>query len=75
MRTIIKIFMFAFLLFAVEPAIAQAPMKGFDYSAHQKLNKQAGRWGKRRVKASKGDHTNLKCSVKQTRRYARKSRS
>jgi hypothetical protein len=53
MRTIIKIFMFAFLLFAVEPAIAQAPMKGFDYSAHQKLNKQAGRWGKRRVKASK----------------------
>lgn len=47
--------------------------RGFDYGGHRKMNKKAARWGKHRVKASKGDYTNLQCSVRKTRRHARRS--
>lgn len=63
----------ALIIFLV-PFIAGAQSaKGFDYRAHQKMNKKAARWGENRVKASKGDKTNLQCSVRKTRRHARKS--
>ena len=63
------------LIFAVGNVSAQSAKGGFDYNSHAKMNKKAKRWGERRNKASKGDMTNLKCSPRQSRRYARKQRS
>ena len=47
--------------------------KGFDYSAHKKMNKQASHWGKRRMKAADHDMTNIQCSVRKSRRKAKRS--
>jgi hypothetical protein len=45
--------------------------RGFDYAAHNQMNKKAGAWSKRRMKACRGDMANLKCNARQSRRYAR----
>jgi hypothetical protein len=64
-----------FLLAAIAlVAPAQSAQRGFDYNGHAKMNKQAKRWGERRVKASRNDQTNLKCSPRESRKYARKQR-
>ena len=46
--------------------------KGFDYAKHNQMNKKAGRWSKKRIKASDGDQTNVQCSVRKSRRHRRK---
>ncbi len=48
--------------------------RGFDYAAHNKMNKKAGAWSKRRMKACRGDMANLKCNARQSRRYARQQK-
>jgi hypothetical protein len=37
------------------------------------MNKKAAKWGKSRIKASDGDYTNMQCSVRKTRRHAKKA--
>jgi hypothetical protein len=59
-------------LFTSGTTFAQS-QRGFDYKAHAQMNKKAHKWGKRRTKAAKGDITNIKCSVRTTRRATRKS--
>jgi hypothetical protein len=59
-------------LFTSGATYAQS-QRGFDYKAHAQMNKKAGQWSKRRTKAAKGDMTNIKCSVRATRRATRKS--
>lgn len=60
------------VLFSFGSMHAQS-QRGFDYKAHASMNKKAAKWGKRRTKAAKGDITNIKCSVRTTRRATRKS--
>lgn len=74
MKLIISIFLSAVMLFAFEESNAQRQQKGFDYAGHQRMNKKAKRWGKHRVKAANYDQTNLRCSVRQSRRAARRAR-
>ena len=61
------------------PAQAQRSSKsktnGFDYAGHSQLNKKASRWSKRRIKASDGDQTNVQCSVRKSKKHARKKNS
>ncbi len=71
MKTAIRILTLVLFLM---PLVSNAQGRGFDYDAHRKMNKKAGKWGKNRVKASKGDYTNMQCSVGKTRRHARRSR-
>jgi hypothetical protein len=66
--------LFVFML-SYQPSSAQTSAKGFDYKSHQKMNKKAARWGKHRMKASKGDQLNLKCSVRKSRQASRKNNS
>jgi hypothetical protein len=72
-RIILIIALFAF--FAPEQGVAQSKSngRGFDYSSHAKMNKKAQRWKMRRSKAAKGDMTNTQCSVRKTRRAARRA--
>jgi len=65
------IFIASIFCFDTYPAQGQSSTKGFNYSAHSKMNHKAGRWSKRRLKASGNDQVNLKCSVRKSRRYAR----
>jgi hypothetical protein len=75
MKKFIIVLLSAILLLPSEASLAQSSPRGFDYQAHAAMNKKAGRWGKRRMKAAKGDVTNVRCSVRSSRRAARKSRS
>jgi hypothetical protein len=72
-RILLIIVLLAF--FTPEQSIAQSKSssKGFDYSSHAKMNKKAQRWKMRRSKAAKGDMTNTQCSVRKTRRAARRA--
>lgn len=72
MRKYLSILLLSTLMMITESAWSQSA-KGFDYSAHKKLNKQAGHWGKRRMKAADHDMTNIQCSVRKSRRKARKN--
>jgi hypothetical protein len=72
MKKVIPILMLSFLILLGDRALAQSS-KGFDYAAHRKMNKKAGHWGKRRVKAADHDMTNIQCSVGKSRRKARRS--
>jgi len=63
------------LIFGAGQVNAQTAKKGFDYNSHAKMNKKAKRWGEKRNKASRGDMTNVKCSPRESRRYARKQKS
>jgi hypothetical protein len=63
----------AIIIFLIPFVAGAQSNKGFDYQAHRKMNKKAARWGENRIKASKGDKTNLQCSVRKTRRHARKA--
>lgn len=64
------------LFLVLLPSESQAQTrKGYMTSVERsKMNKKSSRWAKRRVRASKGDMTNIKCSPRQTRRAARRSR-
>ena len=64
------------LFLLVVPVDSQAQTrKGHMTSKERvKMNKKSSRWAKRRIRASKGDLTNIKCSPRQTRRAARRSR-
>jgi|LakMenE18May11ns_1017448.scaffolds.fasta_scaffold9933310_2 hypothetical protein len=65
---------FIALVIFMMPLFASAQSgKGFDYAAHRKMNKKAAKWGKSRIKASDGDYTNMQCSVRKTRRHAKKA--
>ncbi len=46
---------------------------GFDYASHAKMNKKAQRWKKRRMKAADGDQLNVQCSVRKSRKAARRA--
>jgi hypothetical protein len=70
-----RIALFLALIFFAGNSYAQTAKRGFDYNSHAKMNKKAKRWGEKRNKATKGDMTNLKCSPRESRRYARKQRS
>lgn len=75
MKSIIRIFFLAaFLMLMPETSQAQTRGKGFDYKAHKSQNAKAQKWAKRRVKASKGDQTNVQCSPRTTRRHARRAK-
>jgi hypothetical protein len=54
-------------------AQSKSNSKGFDYSSHAKMNKKAQRWKKRRMKAADGDQLNVQCSVRKSRRAARRA--
>jgi hypothetical protein len=65
---------FIALVIFMMPLFASAQSgKGFDYAAHRKMNKKAAKWGKSRIKASDGDYTNMHCSIRKTRRHAKKA--
>lgn len=56
-------------------ASPQPPKKGFNYKAHKQMNQKANRWGVKRMKSAKFDMVNLKCTGKQSRKYARSQKS
>lgn len=70
----LMIVLLTFMLPTGTEAQTQKKGKGFDYKQHDHNNQKAKRWAKRRMKASDGDQVNLKCSARQSRRYARKSK-
>jgi hypothetical protein len=72
-RLLILIALLAFFTPDQSMAQSKSSSKGFDYSSHAKMNKKAQRWKMRRAKASKGDMTNTQCSVRKTRRAARRA--
>ncbi len=75
MKKLLQLFLVFACLLSFQPADAQTSSKGFDYQGHQKMNKKAARWSKHRMKASNGDQLNLKCSVRKSRRAARRNHS
>jgi hypothetical protein len=66
------------IAFALQPgqSSAQSSQKarGFDYSSHSKMNKKAARWSKRRIKASGNNQLNVQCSVRKSRKAARRAK-
>ncbi len=75
MKKFIQIILVVALSFSFSNVYSQTSVKGYDYKSHHRTNKKAQKWGNNRMKASDGDQTNLKCSVRKSRRYARKNRS
>lgn len=63
------------VLFAVAtmPANAQTRKGRMTQTERSHMNKKSQRWAKKRMRAAKGDLTNVKCTTRQSRRYARKS--
>ncbi|MEN9639965.1 MAG: hypothetical protein RLZZ262_1834, partial [Bacteroidota bacterium] len=72
-RIVLIIALFSFFVPTESMAQKKSKAKGFDYAAHSKTNKKAQRWKMRRSKAAKGDMTNTQCSVRKTRRAARRA--
>ncbi len=72
MKKFLQIVLLSAFCLSFQLAIAQSSSKGYDYKGHQRTNAKAQKWGKHRMKASDGDQTNLKCSVRKSRRYARR---
>jgi len=70
----LKHFITLCLLCMITMAQAQRSAKGFDYAAHKKMNHKAARWSNQRMKAADHDPTNIQCSVRKSRRHARKSK-
>ncbi|MEZ4800617.1 MAG: hypothetical protein R2809_12765 [Flavobacteriales bacterium] len=74
MKRILIIFaLLSFFLSAV-PASAQTRKGHMTQKERVQMNKKSQRWAKKRMKAAKGDLTNVKCTTRQSRRYARKAR-
>lgn len=73
MKRLIPILLVFMLLGCTSNVSAQSSSKGFDYHAHSKMNKKAGRWSKHRIKAAGNDPTNIQCSVRKSRRKARRA--
>lgn len=72
-RRLILLLLPFFLLYSM-PSEAQTRKGRMTSHERVKMNKKSSRWAKKRIKASKGDMTNIKCSPRQTRRAARKAR-
>ena len=66
--------LFTLFIISTVPASAQTRQGHMTSSERVKMNKKSSRWAKRRIKASKGDMTNIKCSPRQTRKAARRAR-
>ena len=75
MRKLILFLPLLLLMVFSNDSTAQKRTRGFDYAGHHRMNMKAKRWGKHRLKAAKNDQTNLRCSVRTSRRAARRSRA
>lgn len=75
MKAIIRLIMFLTLCTGFNTTSAQSSGKGFDYSSHHRMNQRSQRWGEKRLKASNHDQVNLKCSVRQSRKYVRRKKA
>jgi hypothetical protein len=75
MRKLILFLPLLLLMVFSNDSTAQKRTKGFDYAGHHRMNMKAKRWGKHRLKAAKNDQTNLRCSVRTSRRAARHQRA
>jgi hypothetical protein len=75
MRKLILFLPLLLLMVFSNDSVAQKRTKGFDYAGHHRMNMKAKRWGKHRFKAANYDQTNLRCSVRTSRRAARKQRA
>jgi hypothetical protein len=75
MRKLILFLPLLLMMVFSNDSIGQKRSKGYDYAAHHRTNMKAKRWGKHRLKAAKNDQTNVRCSVKTSRRAARQRRA
>ena len=64
---ILVVFLLSFL-----PTEAQTRAGQMSSKERARVTRKANRWSKRRMKAANYDMTNVKCNVRQSRRYARK---
>lgn len=72
-RFLIILTLLSFFLSAV-PAEAQSRKGHMSQKERVQMNKKSQRWAKKRMKAAKGDLTNIKCTTRQSKKYARKTR-
>jgi hypothetical protein len=72
MKKLIHIGILFIFLLSFLPTEAQTRAGQMSSKERARVTRKANRWSKRRMKAAKYDMTNVKCNVRQSRRYARK---